>query len=87
MITTFFIIAMIVLFGLIVVPFTGLFLVYRKYGARLPGQVAIVVWLVILGYLALFCVYAGDLVPDRYKMESKQVYQCEWKTVYVEKSK
>lgn len=87
MISTFFIITMIVLLGLIVVPFTGLFLVYRKYGAVLPRNVAIVVWLVILSYLALFCFYAGDLVPERYKLESTQVYQCEWKTVYVEKSK
>lgn len=86
-ISTFFIIAMIVLFGLVVVPLTGLFLLHRKYGPSVPGKVAVVMWVVTISYFGLFFVYAGDLVPDRYKMEPKQVYQCGWKTIYVERNK
>lgn len=86
-ITAFFITAMIVVFGSVVVPFTCIFLLQRKYGPRVPRKVAVVMWVVTISYFSLFFVYMGDLVPDRYKIEPKQVYQCEWKTIYVGKNK
>lgn len=74
----------IVLF-MIVIPVGVAMCLHHKYGPSLPGKVAAVFILVIVGYYTLFFTYAGDLVPESWKPRAEQVYKCEWKTVYVEK--
>lgn len=74
----------IVLF-MIVIPVGVTMRLHHKYGPRLPGKGAAAFILCIVGYYTLFFTYAGDMIPESWRPEAKQVYQCEWKTVYVEK--
>ena len=70
---------------LLVIPVGVTFIMQRKYGPTMPGKVAAVFILGVIAYYTLFFTQAHLLIPDSWRPETKQVYQCEWKTVYVEK--
>lgn len=79
---TFFII---VLF-MVVIPVGTTMWLHHKYGQKLPGKVAIVFLLSVVAYFTLFFSYSPDLIPESWKPRAEQVYQCEWKTIYVSKN-
>lgn len=85
--STFHILILVFMFiiALLVIPVGVTFVMQRKYGPTMPGKVAAVFIVCTVAYYTLFFAYAGDMIPDSWRPEVKQVYQCEWKTVYVEK--
>lgn len=76
----------IVVLFMLVIPVGISMYLHHKYGPRLPGKFAVVFFLGIVGYYTLFFTYAGEMIPESWKPRAEQVYQCEWKTVYVEKN-
>lgn len=76
---------LIIVMFMIIIPLIAASFLYRKYGNTLPGKVAFVFVIGIFSYYGLFFTYGKYLIPEGWKPKTEQVYQCEWKTVYVEK--
>ena len=76
-------IATIIIVGLLVIPVGFFMYCHKRFNDRMKW------WMLptIILYLFLFFNYARDLVPNDWRLEAKEVYQCKWTTVYVEKTK
>lgn len=75
----------IVIMGMVVIPVVVAMLLHRKYGNKLPGKVAVVFVIGIICYFTAFFNYAPHMIPEAWRLVPHEVYQCEWKTIYVEK--
>lgn len=76
----------IILVFMLVIPFIVFFLMTKKYGNRMPGKVAVVFIFCMITYLVLFFNFAHLLIPTAWQLQPTEVYKCEWKTIYVEKT-
>lgn len=70
---------------MVFVPVGAALLLHKKYGSYVDLKVGIAFFIVVIIYVALMLSQGPRLIPDSWRPHLTQVYQCEWKTVYVEK--
>lgn len=74
----FIVILLIILVGLVIIPFTVLGYWIYKYKDKARWWMPVM----LIIYLILFFSYVDHLIPERWSLKPVQVYHCEWQTKY-----